>query len=95
MRRLNLPFLGMLAAVVLLWAWVFSAFAEGIAGPVGPDLGDLVTYTDAAGGAWCAHVGAIVPDGVGGVPWAWVTIDVDQRRAMRVPVSLLRAGCPL
>jgi len=69
--------------------------AQAIARPAGLGLGDPVTYTDAAGGPWCAHVGAILEDGVGGVPWAWITIDADIRRVIRVPASLLSAGCPL
>lgn len=95
MRRLNLHVAGMVAANLLVWGVAINALAGESAGPDAPDLGDLVTYVDAAGGAWCAHVGALVPDGVGGVPWAWITIDVDTRRAVRVPVSLLKAGCPL
>lgn len=93
--RINLHVLGMVAANLLVWGVAINALADESAGPDGPGLGDLVTYRDEAGGAWCAHVDAMIPNGPGGVPFAWITIDVDTRRAVRVPVSLLKAGCPL
>lgn len=82
---------------VTLCAWVVVGFggAHAVAGSARLGLGDPVTYTDAAGGPWCAHVGAVLDNGVGGVPWAWITIDADTRRVIRVPASLLSAGCPL
>jgi len=85
------------ARLVTLFALVVVEIggAKAIARPVGLGLGDPVTYIDAAGGPWCAHVGAILENGVGGVPWAWITIDADTRRVIRVPASLLSVGCPL
>jgi len=77
------------------WFVVGIGGAHADAGPVTLGLGDPVTYTDAAGGAWCARVGAILENGVGGVRWAWITIDADARRVIRLPASLLSAGCPL
>ena len=84
--------------LVALCAWVVVGFGstQAVTGSsVRLGLGDPVTYTDASGGPWCAHVGAILENGVGGVPWAWITIDADTRRVIRVPASLLSAGCPL
>lgn len=94
-RFLTLPLKAVRLVTLCAGVVVGIGGAHAVAEPVRLGMGDLVTYTDAAGGSWCAHVGAILEDGVGGVTWAWITLDADARRMIRLPASLLSTGCPL
>ena len=94
-RFLTVPLKAVRLVTLCAGVVVGIGVAHAVVGPVRLGPGDLVTYTDAAGGPWCAHVGAILEDGVGGVPWAWITIEADARRVIRLPASLLGTGCPL
>lgn len=89
------PRLGRVALLVLVlavFAWAGAAFAQAIVGPAGPMRGDVVTYTEPTGRAWCATVGT-TDAGADGLPWAWFTINADPRRVFHAPVSDLVAGC--
>ena len=83
----SLAWLVIAAAVCL--AAIFAQRAEA-AEPIAP--GQSVTYTDAAGGEWCATVQSIAP-GAGAVPWAWLILNANRLCVVHEPVSALRAGC--
>lgn len=91
----GVPLIAVRLAALSAWIVVGFGCAQAVAETVRLGPGDLVTYTDAVGGLWCAHVGDVIENGVGGVPWAWVTIDADTRRVARLPIALLNAGCAL
>jgi hypothetical protein len=54
--------------------------------------GQRVTYRDNGGTAWCATITA-VEAGVDASSWAWLTIDADRRRVVKVEVVDLVDGC--
>ena len=81
-----------LAATIPALVMALATGAELVGFQLTPTPGSKATYVDTAGREWCATVAA-VQLGVGGVPWAWMTIDADPRRGVRAPVSDLRAGC--
>ena len=91
-RGINWPVLAWLALCLAFWAMVGGAFAQAIAGPAGPMRGDIVTWNEPGGRAWCATVGT-TDAGADGLPWAWFTINADPRRVFHAPVPELRAGC--
>lgn len=76
--------------VTLVWAVLVDRCTAEAASVMEP--GAVVTYTDAAGRDWCATVQTIAT-GVGSTPWAWLTINADPRRVVRVELPDLRMGC--
>lgn len=78
---------------VVLWVllWAFAALTPAKAAEL-PTVGMVCTYTDLNGTDWAATVQAIA-SGPGGLPWAWLTINADPRRIVKLPAFELQGRC--
>lgn len=83
---------GALALDVVLWVLVglFFGCTDAKADEL-PRVGMVCTYTDQGGTEWAATLQAIA-SGAGSIPWAWLTINADPRRVVKLPAFELR-GC--